>query len=398
MKHNYEYLIIGAGIVGLATAYQLKKQSPKASICLLEKEKKEACHQTGNNSGVVHSGVYYKPGSHKARNCKEGRLELLTFCNEYGIPLKQLSKLIVATETCELAKLHEIFARGQANEVAEISLIGPQGIKDIEPYVNAIEAIHIPHCFVINYKQVAKRLVEILQREAVEIYFGEQVIDIRDHEVTTQHGSYLAKTIINCSGLFSDRIARLTSSNTQYEQQILPFRGEYYELKEDRRYLVNGLIYPVPDPKFPFLGVHLTRMIDGKVEAGPNAVLAYSREGYKKTDVNIRDLQEMLSYPGFWQMARRYWKIGIKELYRSFSKKAFLRDLQRLVPALQEQDLLPGGAGIRAQVVTKEGLMLDDFSFTREGRVLHVLNAPSPAATASFSIGRQIASLSRDVV
>ncbi len=384
-----DYLIIGAGIVGLATAYQLKQSEPNARITLLEKESGPAYHQTGNNSGVVHSGIYYKPGSHKARHCMEGRLELLQFCDRHGIAYRKMHKLIVATEKEELPRLHEIYARGLANGVADSALLCREKVLEIEPHIQAVEAIHIPSCYVINYRNVAQKLVQLLQSLGCEILFHEKVIGIKNDSVITENRSYFAKKIINCAGLFSDRIARLNS--LQKEQQILPFRGEYYELTEKRCTLVNGLIYPVPDPQFPFLGVHLTRMIDDRVEAGPNAVLAYAREGYKKSDLNFKDLTEMLTYPGFWSMARRYWDVGLQELYRSWSKKAFVRTLQKLMPTLQGEDLIRGGSGIRAQLVTRQGRMVDDFSFVREGNCLHVLNAPSPAATASFSIGRYIA-------
>ncbi len=397
MSKNTDVLIIGAGIVGLATAYQILQERPSTSIRIIEKETQPARHQTGRNSGVVHSGVYYKVGSSKARNCVEGREQLLRFCDEEGVSYQKLGKLIVATHTRELPMLEQIFARGVANGVAELEMIGPEKIQEIEPHVQAIRALHVPNCHVIHYPDVALRLCAKIQEKGVELVFGEKVHEIlptrNDVQVTTDQHHFQAKQVINCAGLFSDRIAKMTSPKEICSQQILPFRGEYYELVENKRDLVKGLIYPVPNPQFPFLGVHLTRMLDGKVEAGPNAVLACAREGYRKRDFSLQDTLEILRFPGFWKMAWQYWNIGFYEIYRSLSKRAFLRDLQRLVPSIEESDLIPGGSGVRAQVVMRNGKMLDDFSIVREDKILHVLNAPSPAATASFSIGKQISDL-----
>lgn len=371
--------IVGAGIVGLATGYQLLKLNPDLNIRILEKESEVAKHQTGNNSGVVHSGIYYKPGSLKAKNCLAGKTELLQFCQQHGIPVQKLGKVIVAGDQSQLPRLKEIEARGLANGV-RLERIGPARLKEIEPHVQAIEALWIPEASIICYKQVARTLASEFKRMGGEIYFNTPY---------ESHDGFL----INCAGLFSDRIARKLLGEKLVPHRILPFRGEYYELSEEKRKLVNGLIYPVPDPRFPFLGVHLTRMINGHVEAGPNAILATAREGYRKSDFNIRDCADILSYPGFWKMAANYWKAGAYEMARSFSKKLFLRDLQKLVPAIEEKDLTVGGAGIRAQVVSRDGKLIDDFSILEEKNMIHVLNAPSPAATASFSIGRHIAEI-----
>jgi L-2-hydroxyglutarate oxidase len=386
-------IIIGAGIVGLATGYQLLKARPDLKVIILEKEAEPAKHQTGNNSGVIHSGVYYKPGSLKAKNCTAGKEELLQFCSQFGIPTQKLGKVIVASQKDQLPRLDEIESRGKANGV-KLERIGPSRLKEIEPQVQALEALWIPECSIISYKQVAKHLASEIQRMGGEIHFGESAEEIRqenDHILLlTSKNTYQATSLINCAGLFSDRIARKILGR-KVTHRILPFRGEYYELDSTKQHLVKGLIYPVPDPRFPFLGVHLTRMIDGKVEAGPNAILAMAREGYKKTDINFRDCLDTFTYPGFWKMALKYWQAGLYEMARSFSKKLFLRDLQQLVPSIEERDLSPGGAGIRAQVVTREGKLVDDFSILEEKRMVHVLNAPSPAATASFAIGRYVA-------
>lgn len=388
-------IIAGAGLVGLTTAYQLLRMDPKLKILILEKESEPAAHQSGHNSGVVHTGIYYKPGSLKAKNCIEGRKKLLHFCDEEEVNYKKIHKLIVATEAKELPKLYELFDRGKANGVPGIELFDQTKVKEIEPHVHALEAIFIPCCHIIDYRQVAKALCKWIQKKGGEFVFNEPVVTIRKEEqkciVVAKSKTYSSSFFINCAGLHSDRIAQMALGKAVH--RILPFRGEYYELVSEKKNLIKGLIYPVPDPKFPFLGVHLTPMIDGKVEAGPNAILAFAREGYRKSDFNWKDMKEVLSYPGFWRMASKYWKAGIYEMLRSCSKKIFLRDLQRIVPAIEASDLASGGTGIRAQVVTREGLLLDDFAFEQDGKFLHVLNAPSPAATASFSIGKMLANM-----
>lgn len=390
---SLDVVIAGAGIIGLATAYQIQKSHPHLKILVLEKEKAVALHQTGRNSGVIHSGIYYKPGSLKAKNCHSGRHELLAFCDEQGIAYRHIHKLIVATHSSELLRLQEIQERGTANGIAGLQRLVREQVQEIEPEVNALEALFIPHCHIIEYKQVAERLAICLQQMGGKIHFQEPVLQIEKREdlclIQTSQNTYASRFFVNCAGLHSDRLAK--ASLGKVEHQILPFRGEYYELTEAKKGLVKGLIYPVPDPEFPFLGVHLTPMMNGKVEAGPNAILAFAREGYRKTDWVTRDVRDYLGYKGFWKMAFRYWKAGFYEIARSFSKSLFLRDLQRLVPAIQAADLVPGGSGIRAQVVTKEGKLLDDFAFYEEKNILHVLNAPSPAATASFAIGKHLA-------
>ncbi|PIS02136.1 MAG: L-2-hydroxyglutarate oxidase [Chlamydiae bacterium CG10_big_fil_rev_8_21_14_0_10_42_34] len=391
---NRDVTIIGAGIVGLATGYQLLRSHPHLKVTILEKEEEVARHQTGNNSGVIHSGVYYKPGSLKAKNCTAGKSELLEFCQKFNIATQKLGKVIVATEKSQIAKLDEIENRGRANGVA-MERVGPSRLKEIEPHVVAIDALWIPDCSIISYKEVAKQLSAEFQRLGGEVCLNEAVIAIDAQSdsirINTPKNEYTTKQLINCAGLFSDRIAREAMGKKQAPQKILPFRGEYYELTKEKNHLVKGLIYPVPDPRFPFLGVHLTRMINGKVEAGPNAILALAREGYRKVDFSLKDCMDVISYPGFWKMASKYWRAGFYEMARSFSKRLFLRDLQKLIPEIQEKDLSPGGAGIRAQVVTRDGKLVDDFSILEEKNMVHVLNAPSPAATASFAIGRQIA-------
>lgn len=394
MMQKIDMIVIGAGIVGLATGYQLLKTNPHLKVLILEKEGGPARHQTGNNSGVIHSGIYYKPGSHKATNCTAGKIELVEFCERFGIPTKKLGKVIVATKKEQVLRLEEIAQRGRANGVA-LERIGPSRLREIEPHVQGLEAIWIPDCSVISYPEVAKKLVEEFQKMGGEVRFHESVESIEASgghiRIGTVKGEYNSSLLVNCAGLFSDRIARKSLGRQKVPHQILPFRGEYYDLSAEKGHLVKGLIYPVPDPRFPFLGVHLTRMINGKVEAGPNAVLAFAREGYRKTDFNLRDCFDFVTYPGFWKMAAKYWRAGCYEIARSLSKKLFLRDLQELVPAIQEKDLVPGGRGIRAQMVNPDGKLMDDFAILEENRMIHVFNAPSPAATAGFSIGRQIA-------
>lgn len=386
--------IIGGGIVGLATAYHLQKKAPSLKILILEKEQKLAAHQTGNNSGVIHSGIYYKPNSLKALNCIRGRQDLLAFCVQHEILHRKLGKVIIATREEELPHLYELEKRGHANGVRGVKLIDKRELVQIEPHAAGLKALWVPECYSVHYPSVTQQLAQEIQQRGGEIVLSEKVLNISfqdDHlEIEGQQRNYQASFLINCAGLFSDRIAKAILGRGKVPFQILPFRGEYFELKEERRNLVKGMIYPVPNPKFPFLGVHLTRMIDGKVEAGPNAILATAREGYKKSDVDLRDCLQYLTYKGFWKMAIRYWPIGLYEIYRSLNKKVFLRDLQRLIPEIQEEDLTVGGAGVRAQVVKSDGTLLDDFALVREKNSLHVLNAPSPAATASFSIGSTI--------
>ncbi len=381
-------LVIGAGLVGLATAYQILSANPRLKIIVCDKESKPAFHQSGRNSGVVHSGVYYKPGSLKAKNCVEGKSELLRFC-ENRIRSQEIHKVILARTLREVAYLVELEGRAKANGVVGAEVIGSERLSEIEPYATATKALHLPSCQIIDYPAVAEELCKEIKARGGEIVFNEEIREFRDEIIIGLKSQYQCKILINCAGLHSDRIAKACLGSA--EHQILPFRGEYYLLSEEKRSLVKGLIYPVPDPKFPFLGVHLTPMINGKVEAGPNAILAMAREGYRRTDLNLRDFGEVLAYPGFWKMAGRYWKAGAYEMVRSTSKRLFVRDVQQMVPAIQEKDLIPGGAGIRAQVVKRDGMLMDDFCIREGQRSIHVVNAPSPAATACFSIGRTIA-------
>lgn len=396
---KYDVTIIGAGIVGLATGYQLIRKYPNLNIAFFEKEKSEAFHQTGRNSGVIHSGIYYKPGSLKAKNCQIGKKELLSFALSKNIPVQKIGKVILATEVSQVAKLREIEERGIENQVGTVERIGPERLKEIEPHATCIEGLYLPDCAIISYKEVAKALVQELKERGVTFFFEEEVQEIRDLILTTSRGEYRTQFLINCAGLYCDRIAS-QALQKKLPYQIFPFRGEYYSLVPSKRDLVRGLIYPVPDPRFPFLGVHLTRRIDGMVEAGPNAVLAMGRTAYEKGMKNWGDCFELARFPGFWKMCAKYWKMGLYEMARSQRKTLFLRDLCTLMPCLTAADIEPAGAGIRAQLVDRQGKLQDDFVIFKEKSMIHVLNAPSPAATASFAIGNQIADLyeSRSII
>lgn len=387
-----ELIIVGGGIVGLATAYDFIRRFPGKRVVVLEKEPRVAQHQTGRNSGVMHSGVYYQPGSLKARNCLEGKRILQKFCEQQGIPYSLCGKVIVAAKEAEVSRLKAIYQRGQANGV-RCALVGPERLKELEPKVRGIQAIHVPEAGIIDYSQVCEALVRCVLKSGGAVITNSRVNVIAAHtskvEVkTSEGGTFEACYLVNCTGLQSDRMARL--SGMEPEAKIVPFRGEYYELKPKAHHLCRGLIYPVPDPNFPFLGVHFTRMISGGVECGPNAVLAFSREGYRMTDVNVRDLFESLTYPGFLRLARKYWRVGLEEMWRSISKKAFVKALQRLVPEINADDLESAPAGIRAQALSRQGNLVYDFEIRETDRVLNVCNAPSPAATASLNIGRII--------
>lgn len=388
----YDIIVVGGGIVGLATAYQLLNQKSNLKILILEKESTIAKHQTGNNSGVIHSGIYYKPGSLKAKNCREGYEQLIRFCNEENIKYELCGKLIVATDEKELQSLDNLYQRGIQNGLVEIKKLSSRELKEYEPYVNGVAGILVPYTGIIDFKEVAKALLKKIQERNGEIRFSEEVIDVKEKEssisILTKNNSYQTKFLVTCAGLFSDRLARLTNKNLPL--RIIPFRGEYYKIKDEKKYLVKNLIYPVPDSNFPFLGVHFTRMIDGKLEAGPNAVLAFKREGYTKFDLNAKDFYEIFSWKGFRTVMKKYWKVGLGEFYRSFSKRAFTNALKKLVPEIEEEDLIPGGAGVRAQACDDKGNLIDDFYFVEEKRILHVCNAPSPAATASLAIGNYI--------
>lgn len=392
MQHSV--IVVGGGIVGLATALQLIKQKPSLKILVLEKENELAKHQTGNNSGVIHSGIYYKPGSLKATNCINGYHQLIAFCRENDIPFELCGKVIVATSEKEKPLLQNVFVRGQQNGLQNLRKISAGEIKEIEPHVNGLEGIFVPQTGIVDYKLVAEKYGELLQRLGVEIHLNEKVVDIQTTQTTTvvtEKTTYTTELVINCAGLYSDKVARLTVKDLNVK--IIPFRGEYYKLKKEKEYLVKNLIYPVPDPNFPFLGVHFTRMAKGGVEAGPNAVLAFKREGYKKSQINLAELAETLAWPGFQKVAAKYWRTGMGEMYRSFSKAAFTKALQKLIPEIQERDLVDGGAGVRAQACDRDGGLVDDFLILEEKNVINVCNAPSPAATSSLAIGETVSGL-----
>ncbi len=389
-----DVIIIGAGIVGLATGLNLIEKHPGIRIIILEKESEVAAHQTGHNSGVIHSGIYYKPGSLKATNCRRGYEKLINFCNENEIPYDLCGKVIVATREDEIPYLETLYKRGSENGLENLQLLNSQEIKEREPHVYGLQGIFVPQTGIIDYNVVAKKYAEIIEQKGGQILFNSKVTEISEKtdsvEVITNKGVHGAKYVISCAGLQSDKLGRFT--NPRLPVKIIPFRGEYYKIKDSKKGLVNNLIYPVPDPNFPFLGVHFTRMINGDVEAGPNAVLAFKREGYKKTDFSLNDTIETFTWPGFLKVAKKYWKMGMGEFYRSYYKPAFVKALQRLLPEITGDDLEPGGSGIRAQACDRFGGLLDDFSIERGHRVIHVLNAPSPAATASLAIGETIAS------
>jgi L-2-hydroxyglutarate oxidase len=388
---TYDYLIIGGGIVGLSTAMALGKQHPQAQIAVCEKEPHWAAHQTGNNSGVIHAGVYYKPGSLKATFARAGQRSMVAFCQEHGIAYEICGKLIVATAPSELERLENLYQRALANGL-EAQRVGPDQIREREPHVSAVSGIYIPSTGIVNYTQVTEAYARIVGALGGELHLNTTVLSITERSdmvvVETSKGTMQARFLINCAGLHSDRVASLAGARTN--MKIIPFRGEYYELVPDKRHLVKGLIYPVPNPNFPFLGVHFTRMIDGTVHAGPNAVLALKREGYKKTDIDLRDLSEVLSYPAFWKLAGKYMDEGLKEMLRSASKTLFVRSMQRIIPEIQSRDVVPTHAGVRAQALMDDGTLMDDFVIINSGRAIHVCNAPSPAATASIEIGKAI--------
>lgn len=383
--------ILGGGIIGLATAYRFSQRFPGQRIIVLEKENELCFHQTGHNSGVIHSGIYYKPGSLKAINCREGKKALEEFCEREGLPYEICGKVIVAVDETELPTLQRIYERGQANGV-QCEVIDRDRLVELEPHTAGIKAIHVPESGIVDFKAVGQRLAEHIRRAEGTILTGARVTGIqRRHDrvlLESTAGTVEADYAVNCTGLHSDRMTELSGGHV--DAKIVPFRGEYYKLKPAAQHLCRNLIYPVPDPQFPFLGVHFTRMIQGGVECGPNAVLAFAREGYRKSDVNCRDLAESLSYPGFIRMATRYWKTGLGEMWRSLSKPAFVKALQRLVPEIQAEHLESIPAGVRAQAVTRDGKLVDDFLIQETDRVVNVCNAPSPAATASLNIGNLI--------
>lgn len=392
---TYDIAIIGGGIIGLATALQLKQADPKISVVLLEKESELATHQTGNNSGVIHSGIYYKPGSLKAKNCARGYHLLINFCDANNIPYELCGKLIVATLPEELPRLEELYNRGLQNGLLEIKKITSGQIKEYEPYATGLAGLWVPYTGIIDYKEVCKKYAELFSRVyGGEIRLNTKVIDIKNGtssvDLITNKGHINTRMIINTAGLQSDNLAKLTRD---IDVKIIPFRGEYYEIAERKRYLVKNLIYPVPDPNFPFLGVHFTRRLNGRVEAGPNAVFAFRKEGYKKIDFHLGEFFSALFWPGFLKVMLKYWQMGLGEYYRSYNKTAFTRALMRLLPAITKDDLVPGGSGVRAQACSRDGKLIDDFLIYNDQRIIHVLNTPSPAATASLAIGETIAEM-----
>ncbi|MBN2813144.1 MAG: L-2-hydroxyglutarate oxidase [Bacteroidales bacterium] len=392
---DYDVIIIGGGIVGLATGLKLKEKKPGVKLAILEKEAGVAMHQTGNNSGVIHAGVYYKPGSLKALNCLRGYQMLLDFCNREDINYELCGKLIVVTREKEMAGLEDLYQRALQNGLQKVRKIPKEEIKAFEPHATGLSALHVPYTGIVNFRDVAEKYAEIIKnRYQGDVLLSQEVINIKYNrsgkaEVITKDRSYTAKLVVNTAGLFSDKIAALTRNNIQ--ARIIPFRGEYSVLIPEKRYLVKGLIYPVPDLNFPFLGVHFTKKIDGSIEAGPNAVWAFKREGYKFSDFSFTDVRESLAWKGFRKVMWQYWRMGLGEYWRSFSKPSLVKALQRLVPELQLNDIIHGGAGVRAQACDKYGGLIDDFLIVEDHYMINVLNAPSPAATASLSIGDTLA-------
>lgn len=392
---DYDVIIAGAGIVGLATGLKVLEQDPKKKLLILEKEDSIAKHQTGHNSGVIHSGIYYKPGSLKAENCLKGYKQLVEFCEKENVKHEICGKIIVAVSKAELKGLNDIYERGLANGLSRIKKISRDEFKEIEPHAAGIEAISVPYTGIVNFKDVAQKYYEKIHELGGKVEFNSRITGVKEQtgnlDVSTWDRSFSAKVFVNCCGLQSDEVAKKTG--LPVDTRIIPFRGEYYKIRPEKRYLVKNLIYPVPDPAFPFLGVHFTRMVSGEVEAGPNAVLAFRKEGYRRSSFSLYDTLRTFSWGGFYRIAGKYYKTGIGEFYRSYRKKAFVKALQRLLPEIQEGDLIPGGAGVRAQAVSRSGKIVDDFLITGSGsgKIINVINAPSPAATSSLAIGGSIA-------
>jgi L-2-hydroxyglutarate oxidase len=386
--------IVGAGIVGLATAYQLSQHNPRWRIVVVDKEQEVAAHQTGHNSGVIHSGIYYTPGGSKAVNCRKGYGYLLDFAQEHNIPHDVCGKVIVATQEWEVPLLQKIFERGQANGLDGIRMISREETAEIEPHVAAIQSIWVPQSGIIDYAAVARKYMELVEEKGGIAKLGQALTGVESRPegivVQTERSTITTRVLINCAGLYADKIAALSGDPSGL--QIIPFRGEYYQLIPEREYLVNNLIYPVPNPNFPFLGVHYTRMIRGGIEAGPSAVLAFQREGYSRWQVNLGEFMEIWRYPGFRKLAARFWKTGLDEMHRSFSKRAFVSALSHLIPEVGMKDLVRAGAGVRAQAIDREGNLVDDFLIREKPGIVNVLNAPSPAATSSLAIGEMVAS------
>ncbi|SMO60036.1 L-2-hydroxyglutarate oxidase [Chryseobacterium rhizoplanae] len=392
---SYDIIIIGAGLVGLATAYQTKLKNPDSKILILEKENDVALHQSGHNSGVIHSGIYYKPGSLKAKNCIEGYNSVINFAEKHGIRYDLCGKIIVATSQEELPLLDNIYKRGIENGLQNLKYLSREEFREIEPHCEGIRAIKVPQTGIIDYPGIAKKIKELFEELGGEVRFNNEVKNIIDKGseiiVNTNISEFKTKKLISCAGLYSDKITKMT--NEKNDVVIIPFRGEYYKIKDEKKYLVKHLIYPVPDPSFPFLGVHFTRMIDGNIEAGPNAVLAFKKEGYHFFDFNFNETMQTMLWPGFRKIVAKYGKTGMGEMHRSLSKSAFTKALQKLLPEIQENDLVAGGSGVRAQACDRNGGLIDDFDIVKNGNIIHVRNAPSPAATSCLSIGNKISEL-----
>lgn len=392
----YDVTVIGGGIVGLATALRIKEQNPSLKLLIIEKEDVVAKHQTGHNSGVIHSGLYYKPGSLKATNCIKGYDMLLDFCQKEDIKYDLCGKIVVATQPEQISILDGLFERGKQNGLDGFKMLNAEQIKEYEPHVKGLKGFFVPQTGIIDYTDVCKKYLAKTQKLGGEIAFNEKVESISTKNgvsvVKTSKNTYETKLVVNCAGLYSDKVGQMTDERAN-NLRITPFRGEYFEIKPEKQYLVKNLIYPVPDPNFPFLGVHFTRMIHGGVEAGPNAVLAFRREGYKKLDIHFGELFETLAWPGFRKVAAKYWQTGLGEMYRSFSKAAFTKALQELIPEIQSDDLVAGAAGVRAQACDREGGLVDDFAIFENQQAINVCNAPSPAATSSLSIGQTVSEL-----
>lgn len=389
---RYDVVIVGAGVVGLAVALETTQRFPRLRLLLVEKEDGIARHQSGHNSGVIHSGIYYKPGSLKARLCVTGAAAMVAFCREHGIPHQVCGKVIVATSDAELPRLEELRLRGLANGLADLRSIGPEELREIEPHARGLRALVVPSTAVTDFAAVCGKYADLIAAQGGTILTSTAVTGLKRNSdeviVETTRGTFSTNFLVNCAGLFGDRISRMAGDDP--DVMIVPFRGEYYDLVPGRASLVRALIYPVPDPRFPFLGVHFTRRVSGRVDAGPNAVLAFRREGYRGSDISLRDLASSLAFPGFWHMAAQHWRSGCGEFHRSLSKRAFVRALQKLVPDVRKEDLVRGGSGVRAQAVKRDGSLVDDFQIVPSARMLHVLNVPSPAATASLMIARTI--------
>ena len=395
LQVTHDVVIVGAGIVGLATALKIKEKKPDLRVAILDKEADIAQHQTGHNSGVIHSGLYYKPGSKKAINCINGYQMLIEFCQTHGVDYELCGKVVVAVDKSEVPELEKLYQRGIENGLTGLKMLDAEGIKTHEPHVHGVKGFFVPQTGIVNYSEVASKMAELFTNSGGEIYLNHKVTKV---DKTSKHllvhssqGSFETQYLVNCAGLYSDKMAQINGDDEPIK--IVPFRGEYYKLSKEKEHLIKHLVYPVPDPNFPFLGVHFTRMKKGGVEAGPNAVLAYRREGYKKSQISLSEFWETLAWPGFRKVAARYWRTGLGEFYRSYSKAAFTKALQRLLPEITEKDLVPGGAGVRAQACDKTGGLLDDFAVHESDRTVNVYNAPSPAATSSLAIGSTIADI-----